>query len=141
MIGLKEIQEILPQRYPFLLIDKIVEYEKDKSLTAIKNITGNEWASKRSDQETGIFPEVLMIEAAAQAAIAFHSLNSGKRNNLFFLGKIEAEFLGQANVGEELIVNVISAKSMGAGGYVRIKAFANQKHVLDIQIFYGVRKK
>ncbi|MDD3375295.1 MAG: 3-hydroxyacyl-[acyl-carrier-protein] dehydratase FabZ [Candidatus Omnitrophica bacterium] len=141
MLGLKEIQEILPQKYPFLLIDKIVEYEKNKSLTAIKNITGNEWATKRGEQATDVFPEALMVEAAAQAAIIFHSLNSGKKDNLFFLGKVEAEFLGQANVGDQLIIKVVSGKSMGAGGYPNIEVYVNQEKISNIQIFYSVKEK
>ena len=140
MLGLKEMQEILPQRYPFLLIDKVVDYEKDKSLIAIKNITGNEWTTKGSDQREGVFPEVLMVEAAAQAAIIFHSLNSGQKDNIYFLGKIEVEFLDQANVGDQLIVKVLSGKSMGAGGYSSIEVFVGQKSISNIQIFYGVKK-
>ena len=140
MLGLKEIQEILPQRYPFLLIDKVIEYEKDKSLTAIKNITGNEWAIKRNDQKTGFFPEVLMVEAAAQAAIISHSLSAGEKDNLYFLGKIEVEFFDQACVGDELVIKVLPGKTMGAGGYSNAEVFVGQKKISNIQIFYSVRK-
>lgn len=92
-----QIAQILPQSYPFLMIDRVVAFQKGESLTAIKNITGNEWMFGSSveppganparrvegqcrppaEQEspwgiTNIFPETLLIEAAAQAAILFY---------------------------------------------------------------------
>lgn len=79
-----QIAKILPQSYPFLMIDRVVDFRKGESLTAIKNITGNEWlfegqcrppAAKESPWgTTNAFPETLLIEAAAQAAILFYRL-------------------------------------------------------------------
>ena len=45
----KQIAEILPQAYPFIMIDRVIEFEKDKSLVAVKNITGNEWVFQGQD--------------------------------------------------------------------------------------------
>ncbi len=81
-----QIAAILPQSYPFLMIDRVVDFQKGESLTAIKNITGNEWmwegqcrppAGAESPWDTtNVFPETLLIEAAAQAAILFMPPNS-----------------------------------------------------------------
>ena len=67
-----QIAKILPQSYPFLMIDRVVDFKKGESLTAIKNITGNEWFFDDQSCKTGVFPETLLIEAAAQAAILFY---------------------------------------------------------------------
>src|SRR3989338_8135555 len=64
-----QIAAILHQSYPFLMIDRVVDFKKGESLTAIKNITGNEWVFEGQPCQTGVFPETLLIEAAAQAAI------------------------------------------------------------------------
>ncbi len=96
-----QIAAILPQSYPFLMIDRVVDFQKGESLTAVKNITGNEWMfgspvepfganperrpstafgpSRRVEgwcRPSNIFPETLLIEAAAQAAILFMPPNS-----------------------------------------------------------------
>ena len=67
-----QIARILPQSYPFLMIDRVTAFQKGESLTAIKNITGNEWVFDGQSCPTGVFPETLLIEAAAQAAILFY---------------------------------------------------------------------
>lgn len=63
-----QIVQILPQSYPFLMIDRVVDFRKGESLTAIKNITGNEWFFDDQSCRSEVFPETLLIEAAAQAA-------------------------------------------------------------------------
>ncbi|MBI3616986.1 MAG: hypothetical protein HY210_02055 [Candidatus Omnitrophica bacterium] len=63
-----QIAQILPQAYPFLMIDRVADFREGESLTAIKNITGNEWVFEGQSCQTGAFPETLLIEAAAQAA-------------------------------------------------------------------------
>ncbi len=70
----KVIKDILPQSYPFIMIDRIVEFKKGESLTAIKNITGNEWIYEGQNVKNNIFPETLLIEAAAQAALVLYGL-------------------------------------------------------------------
>ena len=143
MLGLKEIQEILPQRYPFLLIDKVIEYEKDKSLTAIKNITGNEWAIKRNDQKTGFFPEVLMVEAAAQAAIILYDLtknNPGEEKPVYFLGKMSVDIEGEIKSGDQLIAKAYPDKLLRSGGFARVLLYKEVKQIADINIFFSVKR-
>ena len=67
MLNIKEIQEILPHRYPFLLIDKIVEIEEGKSIKGIKNVTMNEPFFQGHFPGMPIMPGVLITEAPAQA--------------------------------------------------------------------------
>lgn len=91
-----ELKEILPHAYPFLLIDRVIEVKKGESLTAIKNITANEWCCNGAESgawpsvpavsdsagegrahlsQSHIFPEVLLIEAAAQAALVLYRVS------------------------------------------------------------------
>lgn len=65
MLDTKQLQAILPHAYPFLLIDKVLDYKEGESLTAVKNITANEWPFTGDGEHTDIFPETLLIEAAA----------------------------------------------------------------------------
>ena len=69
MIDHQTIKKILPQAYPFLLIDRVEEFKAGESLVAIKNITANEWPFEQDDRDQVYFPPTLLIEAAAQAAL------------------------------------------------------------------------
>ena len=72
MLTLDDLKHILPQAYPFLMIDRAEQYIEGKSLTAVKNITADEWFFQNDEAHfhpTKHFPETLLIEAAAQAAL------------------------------------------------------------------------
>lgn len=71
MINYSQLKMILPQAYPFLLIDHVESYRPGESLVAIKNITANEWPFSQSPKRLEHYPETLLIEAAAQAALVF----------------------------------------------------------------------
>ena len=164
-----QIAKILPQSYPFLMIDRVVDFKKGESLTAIKNITGNEWMFGSSlmpsganpepgrrvegrcrspaEQEspwgtTNIFPETLLIEAAAQAAILFYRLNKGEQNlrSKIFLGRAKAEFLKPVHVGDQLKLKTATYKMLETSGYMDIHASVNETDVANLEIMYSVIK-
>lgn len=72
-----EIWQYLPHRYPFLLVDRVIEFEADKRIVAIKNVTINEPQFTGHFPVTPVFPGVLIVEALAQASgiLAFKSRN------------------------------------------------------------------
>jgi len=92
-----DIQNVLPHRYPFLLIDRVLEVEKNKWAKGYKNVTSNEWYI--TDQNTFI-PSTLLIEALAQlGAFTIFSENNG----LGFLSSLKGiEVLGQASPGDRV---------------------------------------
>ncbi len=109
-ININEILEILPHRYPFILVDKVVELEKNEAITAIKNVTINEPFFQGHFPGHPVFPGVLMLEAMAQATaiLAFKSNPEFKDGNLYlFAGVEKARFKRQVIPGD---VMQISAK-------------------------------
>jgi 3-hydroxyacyl-[acyl-carrier-protein] dehydratase len=72
-----EIQQYLPHRYPFLLVDRVTEFEADQRIVCIKNVTINEPQFTGHFPQTPVFPGVMIVEALAQAAgiLAFRSRN------------------------------------------------------------------
>mgnify|MGYP005653801467 CR=1 FL=1 len=77
MMEVNDIWRLLPHRYPFLLVDRVLELEEDKRIVAIKNVTINEPQFTGHFPNTPVFPGVLIVEAMAQASgiLAFKSRN------------------------------------------------------------------
>ncbi|MGO4528570.1 3-hydroxyacyl-ACP dehydratase FabZ family protein [Paenibacillus sp. 2TAF8] len=91
------IQDILPHRYPFLLIDKVLEVEKNKWAKGYKNVSSNEWYM--SEQNT-VIPSTLIIEALAQLG-AFAVIS--EENGVGFLSSLKGiEVIGQAFLGDRI---------------------------------------
>ena len=137
----KQISEILPQDYPFIMIDRVIEFEKDKSLVATKNITSNEWIFEGRTYETDGFPETLVIEAASQAALVLYHLNKikeGERRPKYVLGKVTANFDSTVLVGDQLKIKAFANKMLDTGGYSDIEVTTGDKHVVHVEIIYSV---
>lgn len=131
-----DLQKILPQNYPFLMIDRITAFEKGKSLTAIKNITANEWWEGNSQT----FPETLIIEAAAQAALMLHRMSLIKEgeNPKYILGKAEAEFKQTVHIGDVLQIQAFATKMLRKLGYSNIVLLIKNDLIAHLRIFYSV---
>ena len=105
-----EIQNLLPHRYPFLLIDRVVEFHEGQSLVGIKNVTVNEPFFQGHFPEKPVMPGVLILEALAQATglLAFRSGNRGaERDSLYYLVGIDkARFKQPVEPGDQLRLSV-----------------------------------
>ena len=105
-----EIKNLLPHRYPFLLIDRVLDYELNKSLQALKNVTVNEPYFQGHFPMKPVMPGVLIVEALAQAAAILGSLSlSGtlEIEPLYLLvGVDNARFRQPVEPGDQLIINV-----------------------------------
>lgn len=109
-VDIHQIMEILPHRYPFLLVDRVVEYELGVSLKAIKNVTVNEPFFQGHFPGRPVFPGVLILEAIAQASaiLASKSLDEDPGDNVIFLfaGIDNARFKKPVEPGDQLILDV-----------------------------------
>src|SRR3990167_6338247 len=115
MLDSRQLKEILPHAYPFLLIDRVEEYKEGEYLVAIKNITSNEWAVA-AGRDSLIFPETLLIEAAAQAGLILYHLSvSDQDASQYFFGKLTGSFENDAKVGDLLIIKVNIKKVLKSG--------------------------
>ena len=116
LVDVQEIKEYLPQRYPFLLIDRVVEMELGKSIVAYKNVTVNEPFFQGHFPHQPIMPGVLVIEACAQAAgvLGFKSQNKKPKDGFlyYFVGADDVRLRRPVVPGDQLWleVNVITNK-------------------------------
>lgn len=117
MLTAKEIEAILPHRYPFLLVDRIDEIEKGKRAVGIKNVTVNEPFFQGHFPGYPIMPGVLIIEAMAQVGgVAILSLDENRGKLAVFAGIDKARFKRQVVPGDVLRMEVeLTALKMGIG--------------------------
>ena len=80
-MNIEEIKEYLPHRYPFLLIDRVISFEKDQRLVAVKNVTVNEPFFQGHFPHYAVMPGVLIVEAMAQAAAVLSLKSLGHKND------------------------------------------------------------
>lgn len=98
-----EIQKIIPHRFPFLLVDRIIEVEWGKKAVGLKNVTINEWFFQGHFPEYPVMPGVLIIEALAQVgAVALLGLEQNKGRLGFFGGMDNVRFKKQVQPGDIL---------------------------------------
>ena len=110
MMSLEEIKKILPHRYPFLLVDRVLEVKKGKYCKALKNISGNEEVFQGHFPSQAVLPGVMIIEALAQTAgIVIHSGKDDASSSeiVFFAGIDKAKFRIPVVPGDQLVLETI----------------------------------
>jgi len=109
-LDINQIKQYLPHRYPLLLVDRVLNWESGKKITAIKNVTANEEFFNGHFPHKPVMPGVLMIEALAQTAalLSFLTLNQKPDDNaiVYFVGIDGARFKRPVEPGDQLKMEV-----------------------------------
>jgi 3-hydroxyacyl-[acyl-carrier-protein] dehydratase len=142
-INIYEILKHIPHRFPFLLIDRVLEVEPGKRIRMLKNVTINEPFFAGHFPEFPVMPGVLIIEAMAQSAGILSVLTFGTRkaNELYFFAGIEnAKFKRQVIPGDALHIEVeIGKMVMGIGKY-KAQAFVNDELVAQADLLVAKKE-
>lgn len=115
IIDINEIMSIIPHRYPFLLIDRVIEIELNKSIVGIKNVTANEPQFTGHFPTRPVMPGVLIIEAMAQlsAVLVAKSMKSTDDKEVFFMSIDESKFRKVVEPGDTLTMYAEIIQSRG----------------------------
>ncbi len=137
MLDVKEILKHLPHRYPFLLVDRILEVEGNQRIVGIKNVTFNEAFFQGHFPTRPVMPGVLVCEAMAQvAAILAHASNGGKDDDKVFMltGLDRAKFKRPVEPGDQLRMELTCLKRRGSFWKMKGIAMVDGKIVAEAEI-------
>lgn len=144
-IDVRRIAQLLPHRFPFLLIDRVLSWEAGKSLTAIKNVTVNEPFFQGHFPGHPIMPGVLVIEALAQASGTLVQLSVDKDSNhpaLFYLVKIDkARFSRVVVPGDQLVLEVQQKRMLRRMGLFWGQAKVDGEVVAEAELLCAERSE
>ena len=144
VFDIHRILKLLPHRYPILLVDRVIEFEKDKRIKALKNVTINEPYFMGHFPHRPVMPGVLMLEALAQAAalLSFQSMGELPDENtvVYFVGIDGARFKRVVEPGDQLILDV-SLERAKAGIYkYKTRASVNGETAAEAELMCTMRK-
>lgn len=143
-LDISQVMELLPHRYPFLLIDRVVEIEPGQSLSAIKNVTINEPFFQGHFPNQPIMPGVLILEAMAQATglLAFADMGEEHESKLYMLVGIDkSRFRGQVVPGDQLVLNISLKRNMRGIGMFSCQALVAGEVVAEAEMMCSAQER
>lgn len=132
----REIMEVIPHRYPFLLVDRVVELEEGRRIVALKNVTFNEPHFQGHFPGNPIMPGVLVVEAMAQAGaiLLLHSQPESRGKVVYFAGIDKARFRRPVVPGDQLRLQVTVVKLRSRTCLMHGEAFVEGKLAAEAEI-------
>jgi 3-hydroxyacyl-[acyl-carrier-protein] dehydratase len=140
-----EIMKFLPHRYPFLLVDRIIEIVPGKKITALKNVTINEPFFQGHFPNMPVMPGVLIVEAMGQAgavlAYASNTQEAPGSHLMYFTGLDKVRFRKPVVPGDQMMMEVTLLKQRSKVFKMAGKVFVNEKLVAEAELMATVRSK
>ena len=141
LYNVMEIQEILPHRYPFLLVDRVTDLKAGEMIEGYKNVSISEPVFQGHFPEHPIYPGVMIIEGMAQAGgvLAFKSMDAKGQENtkdkvVYFMSIDKAKFRAPVVPGDKLIYKLNVIKNRGSVWHLDGKAYVDDKLVTEAEL-------
>ena len=141
---IEDIKEYLPHRYPFLLIDRVISFEKHKRIVALKNVTANEPFFPGHFPHVAVMPGVLIVEAMAQAAAVLSLKSLGHKNDgkwvYYFVGIDGARFKRPVTPGDQLLIAVEAGQNRRGMAKFTAVAKVGEAVVAEAELLCALRE-
>ncbi|WP_243571602.1 3-hydroxyacyl-ACP dehydratase FabZ [Bacillus stercoris] len=139
MLDTQQIKEIIPHRYPFLLVDRITEVEDGKRAKGYKNVTANEEFFNGHFPQYPVMPGVLIVEALAQVGAVAMLIKEENRGRLaFFAGIDNCRFKKQVKPGDQLHLEVEIIRARGTIGRGKGVATVDGEVVCEVELTFAL---
>ncbi|MGC2836772.1 3-hydroxyacyl-ACP dehydratase FabZ [Bacillus sp. JZ76] len=139
MLDTQQIKEIIPHRYPFLLVDRITEVEEGKRAKGYKNVTANEEFFNGHFPQYPVMPGVLIVEALAQVGAVAMLIKEENRGRLaFFAGIDNCRFKKQVKPGDQLHLEVEINRARGTIGRGKGVATVDGEVVCEVELTFAL---
>jgi len=140
MLDVQKIKEIIPHRYPFLLVDRVTEIEEGKRVVGLKNVSANEPFFEGHFPEYPVMPGVLILEALAQVgAIAVLDMEENKGKIGFLAGVDKCRFKKEVKPGDQLQLEVEILRMKGPIGKGKGIAKVDGKVACEAEITFAIK--
>jgi len=138
VMEIDEIQQVLPHRYPFLLVDRVVECDFQTRIVAIKNLTGNEWFFQGHFPGRAVMPGVLQLEALAQTGgILLNRLLKKEGQIAYFLSIDNAKFRKILRPGDQMRLEVTLLKIRMGMSRVHLRVLVDGELACEADLMFG----
>jgi 3-hydroxyacyl-[acyl-carrier-protein] dehydratase len=143
-LDFEDIKKLIPQRFPFIMIDRVVELEPGKRAVSVKNVSGNDIFFLGHFPEKAVMPGAAIIEAMAQTAIVLFAAGKerqeGVANPLYYFGSVKARFLHTVVPGDQMTITAVNVKSLPGTAYVSAEAYVEDKKVSEADLVFSVKE-
>lgn len=138
--GIRDIMRFLPHRYPFLLVDRILELEPDRRIVGLKNVTINEQFFQGHFPGAPVMPGVLIIEAMAQVAgvLIYRDLPEKDKKLIYFTGIENAKFRRPVVPGDQLRIEMELLNRRNNFGKMQGRATVEGKLVAEAVVLFAI---
>jgi 3-hydroxyacyl-[acyl-carrier-protein] dehydratase len=142
-LNIEDIKKLIPQRYPFIMIDRVLHIEPGKEAVAVKNISINEPFFPGHFPEVPVMPGALIIEAMAQTAIVLFAAGKEAADKegkpIYYFGSCKARFFHPVVPGDQLKIKVINVKSLPTGAYVSGEVSVGDNKVAEADLVFSLK--
>ncbi len=139
MISFDEITRLIPHRYPFLFVDRVLELEAGKRIRCLKNVTGNEYFFPGHFADLSLMPGTIMVEALAQCGLLLFRAGAAQQHpdKVYLLGAVDARFLRPVTPGDQVLFDVVAEKVISTAAIVRGVALVDGEPVARAKLTFA----